>query len=320
MHSVRQFELLRALARHRHFGRAAAELGVSQPALTRSLQHIEDDLGVRLFDRDGAVAPTLFGEILIARGDTVITAFADAMREIALVKGLSVGELAVAAGPYPAAISVEEAIGRLSADNPGLSLHLAIQDWTGVIAAVQAGTVDIGIADISEVASQPDLVAEPIRRSPMGFFCRAGHPLLAQNSLTIGHLAAYPWVGPSLPAPILAQLPPGPAPFGVQDGPDGRWRCRIRVETFPGMRNIVLASDALGVALSAQIARDCDDGRLAFVPVDVPWMQLNYGFITRRGRSPSPAAQAFRTCVLAVEAGIRPLPQSDRSPTTGAEP
>ena len=86
------------------------------------------------------------------------------------------------------------------------------------------------------------------------------------------------------------------------------------------MRNIVLASDALGVALSAQIARDCDDGLLAFVPVDVPWMQLNYGFITRRGRSPSPAAQAFRTCVLAVEAGIRPPPQANHSPTTGAEP
>jgi len=44
MHSVRQFEMIRALARHRHFGRAAAELGVSQPALTRSLQHLEDDL------------------------------------------------------------------------------------------------------------------------------------------------------------------------------------------------------------------------------------------------------------------------------------
>ena len=147
-----------------------------------------------------------------------------------------------------------------------------------------------------------------------------GHPLLAQGALTIGHLAAYPWVGPSLPAPMLSQLPPGPAPFGVQDGPDGRWRCRIRVETFPGMRNIVLASDALGVALAAQIARDSDDGRLALVPVDVPWMQLNYGFITRRGRSLSPAAQAFRARVLAVEAGIGPVPPTTLPPTTGAEP
>lgn len=320
MHSVRQFELLRALARHRHFGRAAAELGVSQPALTRSLQHIEDDLGVRLFDRDGAVAPTLFGEILLARGDTVITAFAEAMREIALVKGLSVGELNVAAGPYPAAISVEEAIGRLSADNPGLNIQLAIQDWTGVIAAVQAGTADIGIADISELAAQPDLMAEPIRRSPMRFFCRAGHPLLAQSPLTIDHLVAHPWVGPSVPAPMIAQLPTGPAPFGEQDGLDGRWRCRIRVETFSGVRRIVLASTALGVAVATQIAQDCEDGRLALVPVDVPWLQLNYGFIIRRGRSLSPAAKAFRACVLAVEAGIGSAPPAALPPTVGAQP
>ena len=54
MHSVRQFELVKALATYRHFGRAAAALGVSQPALTRSLKHLEDILGVPLFDLKGS--------------------------------------------------------------------------------------------------------------------------------------------------------------------------------------------------------------------------------------------------------------------------
>jgi DNA-binding transcriptional LysR family regulator len=46
MHSIRQFELVKALATYRHFGRAAAALGVFQPALTRSLTHLEESRGV----------------------------------------------------------------------------------------------------------------------------------------------------------------------------------------------------------------------------------------------------------------------------------
>jgi DNA-binding transcriptional LysR family regulator len=49
MHSIRQFELVKALATYRHFGRVTAALGVSQPALTRSLKHLEVRLGVPLF-------------------------------------------------------------------------------------------------------------------------------------------------------------------------------------------------------------------------------------------------------------------------------
>ena len=48
MHSVRQLELIRTLAQHRHFGRAADALHISQPVLSRSLQQIDDELGVRL--------------------------------------------------------------------------------------------------------------------------------------------------------------------------------------------------------------------------------------------------------------------------------
>jgi DNA-binding transcriptional LysR family regulator len=71
MHSIRQFELVKALATYRHFGRAASALGVSQPALTRSLKHLEESLGVPLFDRQG-VTPTVFGELMLSHVEAVI--------------------------------------------------------------------------------------------------------------------------------------------------------------------------------------------------------------------------------------------------------
>jgi DNA-binding transcriptional LysR family regulator len=90
MHSVRQIEVVRALAKRRHFGLAAKQLGVSEPALSRSLKQLESELGVRLFDRQGVV-PTLFGEIVLKHGERAVTEFDELLRELALAKGLEIG-------------------------------------------------------------------------------------------------------------------------------------------------------------------------------------------------------------------------------------
>src|SRR5277367_340721 len=119
MHSVRQFELVRALATYRHFGRAAVALGVSQLALTRCLKHLEERLGVPLFDRQG-VTPTGFGELVLSHGEAVIKGFADLVRAINLARGLEIGEFSVSAGPYPVEISGQRAIGLLSGQHPRL--------------------------------------------------------------------------------------------------------------------------------------------------------------------------------------------------------
>lgn len=304
MHSIRQFEVIRALARHRHFGRAAAELGVSQPALTRSLQHMEDDLGVKLFDRDGAVAPTVFGQILITCGDRLMSSFSDAMREIALLKGLDFGELTIAAGPYPTAIAIQRAIGELVTRHPKLAIQLRVKNWPDVMADVLSGAADVGVADLSEAVNRPELETELLRRSQMSFFCQAGHPILRRNPITIDDLTSFPWVGPSLPPRMRAVVPAEDSPCGVHDARSGRFHPRVLVETFSAAKEIVTAGGGLSAALPAQLADDLAAGTLALIPLELPWLNINYGLITRRGRSLSPAAMAFRDVLKSVEATV----------------
>jgi DNA-binding transcriptional LysR family regulator len=305
MHSIRQIEIVRALARRRHFGLAAKELGVSQPALTRSLKQLEAELGVLLFDRQG-VTPTLFGEIVLKHGERAVAEFDELAREIALAKGMEIGELRIAAAPYPADISGERAIGILSQRRPNLRIELRTANWTRVTEKVRQGAVDLGFADISEAERDPELEVELVRTSRGAFYCRAAHPLTRQRHLALADLLDYPWVGPSFPARIVAALPQVEKAFGVIDEVENRFYPRILVETFSSAKRIVLAGDAIGAAISSQIERELAERLCAILPVEAPWLSLNYGFIRKRGRTPSPAAKAFMEIVREIEGSPPP--------------
>jgi DNA-binding transcriptional LysR family regulator len=305
LHSVRQIGVVRALAKRRHFGLAAKQLGVSEPALSRSLKQLEAELGVRLFDRQG-VTPTMFGEIVLKYGERAVTEFEELMRELALVKGLEVGELRIAAAPYPADISGQHAIGVVSDRHPNLLIQFRIADWTRVVDDVRQGAIDLGFADVSEAELDPEFDVEPIRASQAVFFCRAGHPLTRQERITFDDLLDYPLVGPSYPSRTLVDLPKMLRRFGVVDEVEKRFHPHILVETFHTARRVVLASPAIASAIPCQIEWELKEGLFTVLPVEVSWLKANYGFITKRGRTPSPAMIAFMEIVRQIEREIPP--------------
>src|SRR5208282_2780915 len=140
----------------------------------------EHRLGVTLFDRAG-VTPTVFGEIVLRRGRSLIAGFTEMRREIDMMKGLEIGELAVAIGFYPADISGHEAAARLSRRHPNVSIDLRVTDWSRGAEAVLAGEVDLSFADIRIARESPDFVTEPVRAGALVFFSSPGHPLAGRE-------------------------------------------------------------------------------------------------------------------------------------------
>jgi DNA-binding transcriptional LysR family regulator len=247
------------------------------------------------------VAPTVFGELMLNHGEPVIKGFADLLREIDLAKGLEIGEFSVSAGPYPAEISAQRAIGMLSAQHPRIFVELKLFNWTKIVNQVVNERIDLGFADLTEAARNPELETEAVRASRLHFFCASGHPLVGRSSLTLEELCEFPWVGPTVTDRMRRFLPQGDLPCGVFDEVKKRFLPRILIGNFTAAKHIVLAGQGIGAALPFQLKREIDDGGCVLLPIELPWLSLNYGFISKRGRTHSPAAKAFMHNVRQIE-------------------
>ncbi|MBI5505773.1 MAG: LysR family transcriptional regulator [Deltaproteobacteria bacterium] len=302
---LRSLRYVLAVATSGSFARAAEELGITQPALSRSVRVLEQALGVRLFDRGRfGTFTTAFGRMLIERGRTLL-ADADAIeREIQSLDSADVGTLTIGAAAYPAELSVGEAAGRLIARHPGLELRITVADWPELIRRVLAEEVDLAICDYEAAESDERLVIEALPVHEAFLFCRSGHPLEHVTAIDLATARQYPLV--------LNSLPPRSANLARRHPHDAKTMTpEIHVDTFDLARRIVLGSDALGVAAWPQIAAEVQARRIAIVPIPGPWLSSRYGFVRRARRSLSPSARAFMVIVRDVERELSDAPRGD---------
>jgi DNA-binding transcriptional LysR family regulator len=304
MHSARHLEMVRALGEHRHFGRAAETLGISQPALSKGLNHIEETIGVRLFDRNGAVTPTEFGEIVLAHSGAILNGFSELQHEIEMAKGLGKGNLLISAGIFAADSSAQQAVGALSLLHPNLRCSLFVKDWVGVNEDVLNRSSHLGFADITDARKHPDLETELVCEEQLVVFARGEHPLAQRNQITFADMLQYPWVGTSLPSSWRENLPQE-ASYGMIDERSDRAVTRIVVENFTSMLRVVKSGNAICAAPRRLVEAELKTGAIAQLQVDLPWMKANFGFIWRRGRSLPPSALAFMEIVRTIEAASR---------------
>ena len=284
---LRQIQHAVALAEEGSYTAAARRLNLSQPALSRSIQVLEELLGAVLFDRtSGGITPTPIGSIVVDRGRVLLHDATSVEREVRLALGLDMGSLTIGAGPYPANISVGKACGLLLRDHPRLRVDVRVADWQSLLQAVLDDTLDLAVAEISTAEANSRLEVEALPRHQGYFVCNPRHPLLSETALTLEHVRAFPIVSSSLPERL------------------GPMVTTIRVDTFRLLREIVIHSEGIGLAAASQTEADERAGLLARLPLVLPWMQSHYGFVRLKDRTPSPAALAFMDRLRNVEAAL----------------
>ena len=298
---IRLLRQVLALGKHRNFARAAESLHISQPALSRSIAGLEQSLGVRLFDRTPAgVEPTICGQTVIDRGHDILNKEKELRREIFLIQGIEVGELSIGAEPFPFEISVSHAVAKLITWYPKLQVRIDKGSPPAIVNRVMTGDIDIGVADTRHCEDFARLTVELLPEHAVACCCRRGHPLAGRRSLSLEDLLDFPIVGTVMP-PALADLLSRSHAAGRVNEDTKNFHPAITVDSLFAARNIALGCDALLPITPGCIARELESGDLEILDCTAPWMDHQYGFISRKDRTHSPVAMEFMARMREVE-------------------
>jgi DNA-binding transcriptional LysR family regulator len=147
---LRQLQYFAAVARHRHFGRAAAELYVTQPALSQQVRRLEAELGVELLRRGPkGVELTPAGADLLARADAIVAEIERARADMDRHAGVTRGVVRVAVGAADAP-RLADALAAFHREHPGVRLALRQGSAAEAVELIRTGSVDLAVAALRE--------------------------------------------------------------------------------------------------------------------------------------------------------------------------
>ncbi|RVT95562.1 LysR family transcriptional regulator [Rhodovarius crocodyli] len=195
MLDIRDLQRIQAIATHGNFTRAARVLGVTQPALTRSISAVEAMLRGPLFlrSRQGA-EPTDMCRMILADAPSILERMEALQRNLSELRSGPGQEIAVASGPYPFETILLPAAIAFGREQPRIRLRMEIQPWPRAVAQLRAGLVEIALANTTSVVDLAGLSIEPLPAHPMLAAVRAGHPLLRLKRPELSQILAYPLV------------------------------------------------------------------------------------------------------------------------------
>lgn len=185
-----QLRYFQVVARHQHVSRAAAELHVAQPALSRAIARLEAELGVPLFDRRGRrVRLNRFGAMFLARAGRALDELDQGQHELRDAAGLAQGTVAVAAETLR---TLSGLVAGFLAGHPGVSFRLYQSPAPVMAAQLQAGEVDLGLA--SQPLPGPALAAAELLSEEVLLAVPPSHRLARRTRVAAGELAGEPFV------------------------------------------------------------------------------------------------------------------------------
>ena len=282
---------LLALAEHQSFRKAADALCITQPALSRSLQALEQDLGVQLVDRaSNQNTLTAYGRQVVQNARGILSGTAELRRNVAQLKAGSLGTISIGFGPTPAAILMTPFLRRMAADHPRVQVNVSGGSVDLLTRALHGETVDIIAVDLRALNATAELRVEPLAPLRGGFLCRAGHPLLDHSLVDLAMLRQYPVVSTPLSQEISRNLV---MELGADAHPERLMT--INSEDIQGLLDIVEATEAVFFGMFRCAASRMEEGRMQELQVAPHVERLGrYALVSLAGRGELPIVDIFR--------------------------
>lgn len=259
---LKQLEFVLWTTRLGSISKAASKLRVAQPAVSRQIQLIEEELGVQLFHRDGHGArPTHAAEILAAAAVQVFAQIDDAKAEIENSKESPTGEVRLGLPPsltYYFAANIDNLV---KARYPNIHLKIS-EGWTGYLYDwIISDTIDIGIMYSSQVTEH--LAWEPLVTEEL---CVIGPPSenLYPSEYSLTHVAQLPLVLPPFPHGLRLVIDKAFAKHGLTPN------VISEAEVWRILKDQVQNGSAFALLPPSEVREDIEAHRLSVTPIAAP--------------------------------------------------
>jgi DNA-binding transcriptional LysR family regulator len=290
---LNDLQAFRAVVEQGSFRKAADAVRISQPALSRRIEKLEDALGVRLFERTTRkVSLTQAGRGFMPSVERLLDDLDVALLGISEVASTRLGHVTVACVPSAAYYFMPRVIARYHRQFPRIKVKVLDASAHEVLSAVVNGEADFGLSFMGTLEAEVDF--EPLVQEGYVVACRRDHPLAGRSSVTWDEFYQQDYI--SLGKTSGNRFLLDQALTGIV--PQRQSICETRhVTTMIG-----LVEAGLGVAAVPLMAMPAADHPiLTRVPLTDPQVMRSVGLIKRRGRTLTPAALELERLVVEMK-------------------
>ena len=264
------------------FSRAAERIYLTQPAISKRIAALEQELGMRLFDRIGRrIRLTEAGRALAPRARTILNELEDARRSIANLSGTIGGELSIATSHHIGLHRLPPALKRFHETYPDVRLNLRFMDSETACDAVLQGGLELAVVTLPP-APIPHLELRKVWDDPLAIVVGRSHPLAAENGVPAKTLLQHPAILPG----------PGTYTREIILKAFGALRDKIQIGMATNYLEVLKMLASIGLGWSA-LPHTMIDGELKVVQIKNIRIRRSLGIVTHAMRTLSNAGQAM---------------------------
>lgn len=291
---IRQLQNLAILAKTGNFHRAADQLCISQPALTKNIRKLEEQLDVLLFDRaPDQIRPTEHCLVLLEHAEKIFDELDQAGDRLAELVGRPMGRIHIGCGPIIGAWGLREVLVETHAKYPDVRFTVRFDDSGALASQLRSRQLHVMIADTEVLENDRDVQLDALPAEEFIVVCNASHPLMGKGSVNGHDLLKYKVALPNT-------LPRSYAYF-AQCMPDG-WAVEDFVDQIVGMQcdnyrlmlDLVASTSYLSVGIRSLFQDYFDRGEMVPLTLQVEQPLFSRpGIVTLKQRTLPDAVSFF---------------------------
>jgi DNA-binding transcriptional LysR family regulator len=279
---VNALQAFTAVADHRSFSEAAAQLHLTQPAVSKRIRQLENELGERLFDRIARrVQLTEAGRALLPSARRILLELNESRRLLANLSGRVAGALSIGTSHHIGLHRLPDLLRRYTHRYPDVDLDLRFLDSEDGCNLVEHGELELALVTLPE-RTPGTLLATPVWDDPLTVVVAPDHPLASSQARDVTALASFPAILPAVGTFTRGVIERAMSARGLHP--------TVRMETnyLETIRSMV----SIGLGWSALPRTMLDDSVHALKVAELP-LRRTLGFVQHRARTLSNAAQAL---------------------------